>query len=334
MERDLSRAVSDESLVAALKASDDYCEYEEAFIAATGLPLALTPASHLTLALCSKHQSKTSFCALMTQSGSSCETCRALHRGIEREMGLGDEDAVEMEAAEGTVFTEKSPESVGQLSDTFGEDPRTFECFAGLCETMVPVKAGNRLVAFLKTGQVMAKRPTTVAFRKAMGRLNAIDDMANIEKLEKAFFATPVLPPERYKAMTTLLKTYAKHLSEASQKMLLKIEHNEPEGIKRAKLYMGSHFESPIGLEETAQSASMSPFHFSKRFKETVGMGFQEYLTRLRLEKSKELLWEPNKRIAEAAFESGFQSMATFNRAWRKYQNDSPKEYRKRHVSA
>ena len=88
---------SDEVIVAELELSDDYLEFSEAFQAATGLPLTLTPASHLTLALCSKHQSRTSFCSLMTQAGSRCDTCRALHREIEKEMGLNEVNATEEE---------------------------------------------------------------------------------------------------------------------------------------------------------------------------------------------------------------------------------------------
>ncbi len=318
-----------EAVIARLQATGDYQEYETAFQDATGLPLTIEPASRLTLALCSKHQSRTSFCSLMNKAGHSCSTCQALHRGIEREMGIENSDATERTAAEGTTLTEKSPQSVGAVSTAFGDAPRTFECFAGLCETMVPVKAGNSLFAFLKTGQVMVKEPSREAFRQAMSRLAKEQPEQQIDALEKAYFSTPIVRPEKYRAMTTLLKTYAKQLSIASERILTELDHQEPETIQKAKAYLADNYQHHITLNDVASAAGISPYHFSKRFKETIGIGFAEYLTRLRIEKCKKLLWNPNCSITEAAFECGFQSMASFNRSWKKLEALSPKEYQK-----
>lgn len=317
-----------DTVIAKLRSTADYREYEEAFRDATGLPLTLEPASRLTMALCSKHQARTSFCSLMNESGHSCSTCQALHRGIEQEMGIADSDSTERTAAEGTTLTEKTPLSVGSVEKAFGEAPRTFECFAGLCETMVPVKAGNTLLAFLKTGQVMVKKPTREVFRKAMARLDKQKPVAAFSELEHAYFSTPVVPPEKYRAMTTLLKTYAKQLSIASERILIELDNSEPDSIRKAKEYLASNYKKHLTLNEVAQVAGVSPFHFSKRFKETVGIGFAEYLARLRVAECKKLLWNPNVSITEAAFEVGFQSMASFNRTWRKHEPLSPKEYR------
>jgi len=317
-----------ETVIGKLRSTPDYQEYEAAFQDATGLPLSLEPASRLTMALCSKHQARTSFCSLMNKAGHSCSTCQALHRGIEREMGINDSDSTERSAAEGTTLTEKSPASVGAVNQAFGDAPRTFECFAGLCETMVPVKAGNELLAFLKTGQVMVKKPTRDAFRQAMARLHDKKTDTQVSQLEQAYFATPIVPPEKYRAMTTLLKTYAKQLSLASERILTELDNSEPETIRKAKAYLSSNYSRSITLNDVANAAGISPFHFSKRFKETIGIGFAEYLARLRITECKKLLWNPNLSITEAAFEVGFQSMASFNRTWRKFESQSPKEYR------
>ncbi len=318
-----------ETVISKLMGTEDYREYETAFQDATGLPLTLEPASRLTLALCSKHQTRTSFCSLMNQAGHSCSTCQALHRGIEREMGIDESDSIEQSAASGTTLTEKSPQSVEAVTTAFGDAPRTFECFAGLCETMVPVKAGKQIFAFLKTGQVMVKEPSRDAFRKAMSKLSEHQPEQEIEALEKAYFSTPIVPPEKYRAMTTLLKTYARQLSLASERILTELDNQEPLAIRKAKAYLADNYQQAITLHEVANAAGISPFHFSKRFKETIGIGFAEYLTRLRIQQCKKLLWNPNLSITEAAFECGFQSMASFSRAWKKFEEESPKQYRK-----
>jgi AraC-like DNA-binding protein len=59
-------------------------------------------------------------------------------------------------------------------------------------------------------------------------------------------------------------------------------------------------------------------------------MTFTEYLARLRVEKVKQLLINPNKRVSEAAFEAGFQSLSQFNRVFLRVAGESPSFYRER----
>jgi AraC-like DNA-binding protein len=72
-----------------------------------------------------------------------------------------------------------------------------------------------------------------------------------------------------------------------------------------------------------------STFYFCKLFKKTTGLNFTAYLSRIRIEKAKSLLLNPNLRIGEAAFESGFQSITHFNRIFKKVTGLSPTRYRK-----
>ena len=58
-------------------------------------------------------------------------------------------------------------------------------------------------------------------------------------------------------------------------------------------------------------------------------MTFVDYLTRLRIEKSKNLLLDPNKRISEIAYEVGFESLTQFNRSFKKLSGQTATQYRK-----
>jgi AraC-like DNA-binding protein len=71
-----------------------------------------------------------------------------------------------------------------------------------------------------------------------------------------------------------------------------------------------------------------STFYFCKLFKRTTGLNFTEYLSRVRVEKAKNLLLNPNLRVSEVAFEVGFQSLTHFNRVFRKIAGESPTDYR------
>ena len=63
-------------------------------------------------------------------------------------------------------------------------------------------------------------------------------------------------------------------------------------------------------------------------FKTATGINFTEYLARVRVEKAKNLLLNPNHRISEVAFASGFQSLSHFNRVFRRIAGESPTRYR------
>ena len=58
------------------------------------------------------------------------------------------------------------------------------------------------------------------------------------------------------------------------------------------------------------------------------GINFVDYVARTRVEKARNLLLNPNRRVCEVAFEVGFQSLSQFNRTFRKVVGESPRDYR------
>ncbi len=64
-------------------------------------------------------------------------------------------------------------------------------------------------------------------------------------------------------------------------------------------------------------------------FKRVTGLHFTAYLSLVRIEKAKNLLLNPNARVSEIAFEAGFQSLAHFNRVFKRLSGLSPTAHRK-----
>ena len=60
-----------------------------------------------------------------------------------------------------------------------------------------------------------------------------------------------------------------------------------------------------------------STFYFCKLFKRSTGLNFTDYVSRVRIEKAKNLLLNPNLRVSEIAYEIGFQSLTHFNRVFK-----------------
>jgi len=100
-------------------------------------------------------------------------------------------------------------------------------------------------------------------------------------------------------------------------------------GIQRALLWIEAHYADPISLPQIAREAAMSPFHFCRTFKTVVGRGFHHHLTRLRVEKAKEMFRESQRDVIEVAFVVGFSNLSCFYTAFRRVTGQSPCAWRR-----
>jgi len=94
--------------------------------------------------------------------------------------------------------------------------------------------------------------------------------------------------------------------------------------------YVEENYYRNIGLEEIARVANYSPYHFTRFFKESTGMTFNDYLNSFRIKKVERLLLDMDLTITEVAYKAGFNSIKTFNRVFKKLKGCSPSEYRNR----
>ena len=205
---------------------------------------------------------------------------------------------------------------------------RTVTWFAGLSESAVPVYAGDHILGFLETGEVMLKNPTKKHFASITRQLRAWGYKADWKQLERAYFRTCVLSPKRYQAMLRLLSIFAQHLSILSNQLVVRREKDEPTNMTRARQFIEDHQTEPLSLGRIAHVANVSRHYFCKMFKKATGVNFIDHLSRVRVEKSKTLLLNPNSRIGEVAFACGFQSMTNFNREFKRIVGRSPTKFR------
>lgn len=98
--------------------------------------------------------------------------------------------------------------------------------------------------------------------------------------------------------------------------------------LRRVFDYMTAHLEDDVGLDDLAEAACFSPFHFIRAFAETMGMPPHRYLSRLRLERAKSLLSLGTMPIAEIAVACCFSSQSSFTRAFGRATGLTPLAYR------
>lgn len=105
-------------------------------------------------------------------------------------------------------------------------------------------------------------------------------------------------------------------------------EDHTNELIRQAKEYIDNHFHKDMSLDDVSRELNISPYYFSKLFKEETGENFVEYVTGRRMDRAKQLLKNPEKSIKEICVEVGYSDPNYFSRIFKKYQGISPTEYK------
>jgi AraC-like DNA-binding protein len=281
-------------LIEALAGSKIYQDYERAFSEVTGLPVALRSMESWQL----PHHGKrfeNPFCAILAQKSRACAACLQTQQ---------------------------------QLSETAAHDAKTVTCQAGLSDTAVPVRMGDQLIGFLTTGQVFRKKPTEAQFNRTAKLLADWGVQTNTNDLHDAYFATRVLASRQHESVVKLLTIFAEHLSMVSNQIIMQGQNAELPVITRAKQFIAEHQTEELSLDQVAKSVNTSKFYFCKMFKKGTGINFTDYLSRVRTERAKNLLLNPNLRVSEIAYEVGFQSLTHFNRVFKRILGRSPTDYR------
>jgi len=291
---------NNQNLVDALSGSKLYRDYERAFAETTGLPVALRPVESWQLPL-HRRKNENPFCAMMADRSSACAAC---------------------------IQTQQ------KLSETATHEAKTVVCAHGLSDSAVPVRLGEQLIGFLQTGQVFRKKPTAAQFEQTLKLTTEWGVQVDRNELKAAYFNTRVLAPKHYESMLKMLAIFGQHLSMVSNQLVVRQQNEEPPVITKAKQFIQENQTEDLTLGQVAKAINTSTFYFCKMFKKVTGINFTHYLSRLRIEKAKNLLLNPNLRISEIAYAVGFQSLTHFNRVFKKLLGQSPTDYRCNAVGA
>ena len=111
-----------------------------------------------------------------------------------------------------------------------------------------------------------------------------------------------------------------KNISELQKKKTNRI-------IVDAKLFIDENFSEEITLEEISRVVCVSPQYFSRLFKEETSKNFIEYLTKVRIDRAKELMKNSNLSIKEICFKTGYADPNYFSHIFKKTEKLTPSEY-------
>ena len=210
-----------------------------------------------------------------------------------------------------------------------------------------PVHLEKRLFEEVEKGEVNHARTTAGSFFDWMGDSNPHNLMEiRLKVLEFVLWAEHIAYDKggmtyqfgsRQDYLPTLVKTdeldilktwFQEKIADASRNSLGKREEKSNSIIEMSKEYIRNNFNKDISLDEVSRVANISPYYFSKIFKEGTGQNFIEYLTGIRMEKAKELLSTTEYSMKEICSMCGYSDPNYFSRSFKKNVGVTPTEYK------
>ena len=105
-----------------------------------------------------------------------------------------------------------------------------------------------------------------------------------------------------------------------------------PQKLRKAIGLIDDHLageeEGRVALRVVAKEVGMSYFHFSRAFKQSMGMNPTSYIAERRIERAKKLMQETDFPISEIALRSGFSSQSHFTTCFRRLAGVTPRSFR------
>ena len=137
-----------------------------------------------------------------------------------------------------------------------------------------------------------------------------------------------LLKPIKYDELLSCFEKIKEILQEEQ-----KIEEPEPKSyyeqiVSEVKAYLEEHYKD-ASLEVAAKRVNLSSSYLSKIFKEKSGVGFADYLLKVRMEKACRMLEDIQYKSYDIAYYVGYDNPKNFSRAFKSFYNISPTDYRK-----
>ncbi|RCX09866.1 AraC family transcriptional regulator [Anaerobacterium chartisolvens] len=98
--------------------------------------------------------------------------------------------------------------------------------------------------------------------------------------------------------------------------------------IQGAMKYIESNYSHDISLNDISQHLKISPFYFSRIFSNVTGLTYKSYLNKIRIEKAHNFIETTSIPITDIAYECGYNSLRTFNRAFKELKGYTPSSLR------
>lgn len=197
---------------------------------------------------------------------------------------------------------------------------QTKQAFAGLCingiyEYTHPVVINGKVAFLIFIGNILEKEK---GYNKICKR--TLGEPFPIDTMEKN------ITEEDCKSIALTLENYILYLLDKYSDTQV----NEKIIIKNLKSFINDNLEFDISTENMAQFFHYNPRYLGRLFKKETGYYIYEYITKMRIERAKELLSRTNQSVITVANAIGFNNVTYFNKIFKEITGITPTEFRKK----
>ncbi|MCM3115023.1 AraC family transcriptional regulator [Neobacillus sp. MER 74] len=206
---------------------------------------------------------------------------------------------------------------------SFSKPDQPFECILVLFtpSSVHKIPDGNQLIKpFYTTKGVQPLIPANTNFAKTISKAATL--AVEAQEQGKEAWVT-----HQFMHLIDILLQVNQYVKESQSTDVNKLP---PSGIVEAVGYMLDHYHLPLDIEKLSSQVGLGRTMFFKEFRQLTGLTPNEFLNRLRIQSASDLLRTTNKSMIDLAFASGFQSLSAFNKQFKRYTGQAPREYRKK----
>jgi len=196
--------------------------------------------------------------------------------------------------------------------------------------TLLPARFDRYIEAACRECGYRAE-PIRVHFEAGLEQIvNSLSDVGSLDEKTRAELPETVgRDAAQARSLEELTAAFRRAVADLALAAAQPTDARQQRSIRRATAFIRDHLAEPLSLAAVAKVAGFAPTYFSTQFAKVERVSFRNYVTRLRVERGKQMLATTNLSIERVGELVGFPSRVHFHRAFRHALGLTPTEYRK-----
>lgn len=172
----------------------------------------------------------------------------------------------------------------------------------------------NAILRKSESGIIIRSKPL---FRKVVAMANRLEKLSGVAKINELMLMLDTIGRSKHR----------KTISPEGYRPDIRIDYaSDP--VQRSINYIYEHFREEVSLADIAEYANMNKAALCRLFKQKTGATLFSFLSKIRVENACKLLISEENNISYAAYSSGFNNLAHFNRQFKAIMLTTPRQYR------
>lgn len=236
--------------------------------------------------------------------------------------------------------------------------PFMYLCHMGIVDFAIPIIVENQYLGAFMAGQFLVQEQQATDLLKPIFHYQTTKELFIKKELEMYLQKLPLFPMHKVEALSSMLFEMNSYIvdeafmenklselvdqaGETSERqtafpdnIMLDGHAMEEDILAPAIKYVNSNYSKDLDLVSMANLCYISPSYFSKLFRKQMGINFSNYVNKVRIVKSKEMLKSSNASIINIAFDVGYKDCGYFIKVFKMFEGVTPNLFRTQYIGS